>query len=77
MLSAPRLLYIERAPRSEKIYNKITKIMETLLGLLMVYALVHGVIIVSKRIENTTQYENAVLIGAFCAWLLYIIDSLS
>jgi hypothetical protein len=50
--------------------------METILGLVMIYAWVHGVIIISKKIKDTTSYENVVLIGGMVAMFLYVMGTL-
>lgn len=51
--------------------------METILGLLMFYAWIHGAIIIFKKVERTTNYENGVLIAGFVAFCLYLIGTLS
>lgn len=50
--------------------------METIIGLIMIYAWVHGAIIVGKKIVGTTQYENVVLVVGVVAFVLFIMGSL-
>lgn len=50
--------------------------METILGLAMLYAWIHGVIIVAKKTTGTTTYENSVLIAALVAFILYLAGSM-
>lgn len=46
--------------------------MDAILGLAMIYTWVHGVIIVSRRTENTTQYEKVVLIAGAIGFALIL-----
>lgn len=41
----------------------------------MIYAWVHGAIIIAKKIKETTQYENIVLIVGLIAFVLYIMGT--
>ena len=50
--------------------------METIVGLAMFYAWIHGVIIVVKKTKDVTLYESAVLIAGLVAFLLFLIGSL-
>ena len=50
--------------------------METILGLAMIYAWVHGAIIVGKKTENLTQYERTVLIVGAIAFVLYLFGTM-
>lgn len=50
--------------------------METILGVAMFYAWIHGGIIVAKKTENLTQYEKGVLIAGLAAFILFVIGSL-
>lgn len=47
------------------------------IGLAMIYSWIHGAIIVGKKIKDTTQYENVVLIVGFITMVLYVIGTLS
>lgn len=51
--------------------------METILGLIMLYAWIHGIIIVAKKIVGTTTYENVVLIVGLVAFLLFLLGSMT
>lgn len=46
--------------------------MTALIGLAMIYAWVHGAIIVGNRVQNTSQYENVVLIFGGITLALYV-----
>lgn len=50
--------------------------METLIGFIMIYSWVHGTIIVIKKIANTTQYENAVLVVGVIGFALYVLGTM-
>lgn len=50
--------------------------METIIGLIMFYAWVHGAIIVGKKVENTTQYENVVMVVALVGFILYLFGTM-
>jgi hypothetical protein len=50
---------------------------EAILGLVMIYSWIHGVIIVCKHIKGTTQYENAVMIVAVVGFALLVIGTLN
>lgn len=50
--------------------------METILGLAMIYAWIHGTVIVFKKIKNLTQYEKVVLWFGFISFILFVIGSL-
>ena len=50
--------------------------MDTLLGLIMIYAWIHSIVICAKRIKNTTPYEKIVLWVGVVAFGLYIIGTL-
>ena len=47
-----------------------------ILGIVMFYSWAHGAIIVGKKVSNTTQYENVVLIFGFVTFIMYVIGSL-
>jgi hypothetical protein len=47
-----------------------------ILGLAMIYSWVHGAIIVGKKIQSTTQYENTVLIFGLITFALYVIGTI-
>lgn len=47
-----------------------------ILGLVMFYAWIHGIIIVGKKVKDTTQYENVVLIVCVITMVLYVIGTL-
>jgi hypothetical protein len=40
------------------------------------YAFVHGAIIVGKKVQNTTPYENAVLIVGLVSLILLVLGSM-
>lgn len=48
--------------------------MEALLGLVMIYSWIHAGMIINKRISNTTQYENVVLIVGLVGFVLIILN---
>lgn len=50
--------------------------METIVGLAMIYAWIHGAVIVGKKTENLTQYEGGVLIAAAVGVVLYVLGTL-
>lgn len=50
--------------------------METILGFVMIYAWIHSVVIVSKKITNVSTYETVVLITGATGFLLYVIGTL-
>lgn len=47
--------------------------METILGLAMIYAWVHSIVIVSTKVENTTTYEKIVMLIGVTAFVLVVI----
>ncbi len=47
------------------------------LGIAMFYSWIHGAIIVGKKISNTTQYEDVVLVTGLVMLVLYIVGTLS
>jgi hypothetical protein len=51
--------------------------METLIGFIMIYTWVHGVIIIVKKLKEPTAYETAVMILGVVGFLLYIIGTVS
>lgn len=51
--------------------------METILGIFMFYSWIHGALIIFKKIKDTTQYENAVLIAGLVAFGLFVLGSIS
>ena len=51
--------------------------METILGLIMIYAWIHGTVIIFQKIKETTTYEKVVLWAGFIAFALYLIGTLS
>jgi len=50
--------------------------MEMLIGLIVIYAWVHSVIIVSKKVENLVTYERAVLFVGLVGFVLYIMGTI-
>lgn len=50
--------------------------METLLGIAMIYLWVHSLVILFKKVDRTTQYENIVLIGGLISIVLFVLGSL-
>lgn len=51
--------------------------MEILLGLLVIYTWVHGVVVVFQKIENLNAYEKFVLSFSLGFFVLYLIGNLS
>lgn len=49
--------------------------METILGLVMIYAWVHSIIIISTKVQGVDTYEKAVLIAGAVGIALYIIGT--
>jgi hypothetical protein len=49
--------------------------METILGLIMLYAWVHSIVIIVKKLKEPTGYETAVLIAGAVGFVLYIIGT--
>lgn len=47
-----------------------------ILGLTMVYAWVHSIVIIVKKIENVTSYETVVLITGATGVGLYILGTI-
>lgn len=47
-----------------------------LLGLGMMYAWVHSLVIVVKKIQETTPYEAGVLIAGATGFILYVIGTI-
>lgn len=43
----------------------------------MIYVWVHGTIILFSKVKGTTQYESAVLIAGFVAFILYILGTIN
>jgi hypothetical protein len=52
------------------------EIFVTILGLIMIYSWVHGVVIIGRKIKDTTTYENVVLIIGLVALVLFVLGSL-
>lgn len=48
-----------------------------ILGLAIIYSWIHGAIIVGKKIKDTTQYENVVLVFGAVAFLLYVVGTMN
>jgi hypothetical protein len=51
--------------------------METILGLAMIYAWVHSVVIGFKKLQGLTQYEKVVLWVGFISMILYVIGTMN
>jgi len=51
--------------------------METILGLAMIYAWVHSIVIVSTKTQNTTTYETTILLVGVTAFALFIVGTLA
>lgn len=49
--------------------------METILGLIMVYAWTHSVVIIVKKLKEATGYETGVLVVAAVGFVLYVIGT--
>ena len=47
--------------------------METILGVVVIYVWIHGAIIVGMKVQDTTTYENAVLIAGAVALVMFIL----
>lgn len=65
--------------RRKPINNHSKDYMETatLIGLAVIYFWIHGAIIVVKKVQDTTQYENVILIGAAVSFLIFVISMLA
>ena len=50
--------------------------MEAIIGLVLIYAWVHAMIVVTTKIQNTNTYENVVLIVAAVGFVLYVIGTI-
>jgi multisubunit Na+/H+ antiporter MnhF subunit len=50
--------------------------METILGLAMIYAWIHGIVIVFKHVKSTTTYEKVVLWAGLVGFALYLIGTM-
>jgi hypothetical protein len=48
----------------------------TILGLAMFYAWIHSMVIIIKKVKETTSYEAGVLIAGAVAFGLYVIGTL-
>lgn len=53
------------------------EVFETILGLVMIYAWIHGTVVIFNKIENLTNYEKVVLWAGFVAFVLFVIGSVS
>ena len=51
--------------------------MDTILGFAMIYAWIHGVVIIFKKITGLTDYEKVVLWFGFVFTTLFIIGSIN
>ena len=51
--------------------------METLIGLVMIYAWVHSVVLGFKYMKETTTYEKVVLLAGLVGFVLYVVGTLS
>lgn len=51
--------------------------METILGIVMIYAWVHSTVIIARKLVGTTSYEKVVLYASLTAFVLYIIGTLT
>jgi len=49
--------------------------METLLGIAMIYAWIHSVIVISKKVTDLTQYEKVLLIVSLVLSVFYVIGT--
>lgn len=49
---------------------------ETILGLAMLYAWGHGMVIVSKKVKGITGYEKGVLIFGAIVFVLFVVGTL-
>lgn len=50
--------------------------METILGFVMMYAWVHSVVVITKKVKDVSTYETVVLITGATGFLLYVIGTL-
>lgn len=50
--------------------------METILGFMMIYAWIHSIVIVSKKITNVSTYEVVVMIVGAAGFMLYVMGTL-
>lgn len=57
-------------------YHSNNNYMETILGLAMIYAWVHSIVIVSIKTKDTTAYEKGVLLFGVTAFALYIFGTI-
>lgn len=47
-----------------------------LLGFIMLYAWIHATAIIAKKVQDTTSYEDVVLLFAVAAFVLYVIGTI-
>ena len=52
------------------------EIMYVVLGLVMFYTWVHSIVIIVKKIKDTTKYEKVVLSFALAALFLYLLGTI-
>lgn len=53
------------------------EVFQTILGIVMIYAWIHGTVVVFKKLENPTTYEKVVLWFGLVGLALFIIGTLS
>lgn len=49
--------------------------MEAIIGLILIYAWVHAIVIITTKVQGTNTYEKAVLIAGAVGFVLYIIGT--
>lgn len=45
------------------------------MGLIMIYSWIHAIVIIARKVKDTTQYENAVMIVGAVGMVLFVIGS--
>lgn len=50
--------------------------METLIGLIMIYAWIHSTVVIFKKIKGLTEYEGVLLWVGFVAFLLFVLGTI-
>lgn len=50
--------------------------METIIGFVMIYAWIHSIVIVSKKISGASTYEVVVMIAGATGFMLYVMGTL-
>lgn len=50
--------------------------MEEIIGLVMIYAWIHSIVIIVTKTKDTTQYEKGIMLAGAVGFLLFFLGSI-